>query len=194
MADHARKMLKERQRQGQVWFVAFLALVLITLAGLWSGSGLIALAAGASSLVALGAATHYTNLVERSRIGIRSEDRVFDRLAELDRLGWTIRRSVNWQGPGDIDLIATAPTGHGFAIEIKTRQYSAAQLERTTQQAQWLARRRRKWCPAGCWAVLCPAAQQRLCHWEEGVLVCSPELLAEALCQLASPQGDEQLS
>jgi Holliday junction resolvase-like predicted endonuclease len=191
MADHARKMLKERQRQASAWIAAFLVLAVIALAGLWSGGGLITLAAGAGSLVALGAAIHHADLAERSRIGIRCEDQVTDRLAELERLGWKIRRSVNWQGPGDIDLIATAPTGHGFAIEVKTRRYNPAQLKRTTQQAQWLARRRRRWCPAGCWAVLCPAAQRGLCQWEEGVLVCSPELLAEALRQLANPQGEQ---
>jgi len=194
MADHARKMLKERERKESAWLAAFLALAAIAVAGLWSASALLTLAAGAGSLLALGAAIHHADLAKRSRIGIRSEDQVTDRLAELEQLGWKIRRSVNWQGPGDIDLIATAPTGHGFAIEVKTRRYSAAQLKRTAQQAQWLARRRRRWCPAGCWAVLCPAALRGCCQWEEGVLVCSPELLAEALCQLASPQGDEQLS
>jgi hypothetical protein len=38
--------------------------------------------------------------------------------------GWQLRHSLPWQGRGDIDTVAIAPTGLAFAIETKTRTYT----------------------------------------------------------------------
>jgi Holliday junction resolvase-like predicted endonuclease len=195
MADGARRMLEARRRKANRASAAALALLALALGVLALGAaiggtavliGVIGFWAAVTGFaVKLSEAHKWENLAQRSRIGIRSEDTTTQHLAVLADEGWKIRRSVNWQGPGDIDLIATAPTGVGFAIEVKTRRYTPEQLERARQQAAWLARRRRKWCPAGAHPVLCPAAERGLCHHEQQVLICTPELLADTLARIA---------
>ena len=72
--------------------------------------------------VALGAyARHWARLAGRSRVGARSEEQVQRALAPLAAEGWRLRHSLPWQGRGDIDSVAIAPTGIAFAIETKTR-------------------------------------------------------------------------
>ena len=53
--------------------------------------------------------------------GARSEDDVQRALAPLRAEGWRLRHSLPWQGGGDIDSVAIAPTGIAVAIETKTR-------------------------------------------------------------------------
>ena len=55
----------------------------------------------------------------RSRVGARSEDDVQRALAPLQAEGWRLRHSLPWQGRGDIDSVAIAPTGIAVAIETK---------------------------------------------------------------------------
>ena len=59
----------------------------------------------------------------RSRVGARSEDEVRRALARLVEHGWRLRHGLRWQGAEDIDSVALAPNGAGFAIETKTRMY-----------------------------------------------------------------------
>jgi hypothetical protein len=67
--------------------------------------------------VALGAyARHWARLAGRSRVGARSEEQVQRALAPLAAEGWRLRHSLRWQGRGDIDSTAIAPTGIAFAI------------------------------------------------------------------------------
>jgi Nuclease-related domain len=70
----------------------------------------------------------------------RSEDEVRRALAPLREHGWRLRHGLRWQGNGDIDSVAIAPTGLGFAIETKTRTYDERQLGRVLEQARWLGR------------------------------------------------------
>src|SRR5450755_4945545 len=106
----------------------------------WAAAGSVAAAllalvvgaAGAASLagllllIALGLglyARRWLSLAGRSRVGARSEDEVQCALAALQAEGWRLRHSLPWQGRGDIDSVAIAPTGVAIAIETKTRSY-----------------------------------------------------------------------
>ena len=64
-------------------------------------------------------ARHWLSLAKRSGVGARSEHEVRRRLTELEGEGWRLRHSLPWQGRGDIDSVAIAPTGVAFAIETK---------------------------------------------------------------------------
>ena len=79
-------------------------------------------AAGVLLVVAFGFglyARHWLSLAGRSGVGARSEDEVRRALAPLQAEGWRLRHSLPWRGRGDIDSLAIAPTGVGFAIETK---------------------------------------------------------------------------
>src|SRR5947209_17100697 len=100
-------------------------------------------------------ARHWLSLAGRSRVGARSEDEVRRALAPLRGHGWRVRHGLRWPGGGDIDSVAIAPSGVGFAIETKTRTYDDRQLGRVLEQARWLGRRRPRWCRRGALPVLC---------------------------------------
>jgi hypothetical protein len=93
-----------------------------------AGGALLAAAQGALGItlvlllaaVGLGAyARHWSRLAARSRVGARSEEQVQRALSVLAAEGWRLRQSLPWQGRGDIDSVAIAPTGVAFAIETK---------------------------------------------------------------------------
>jgi Nuclease-related domain len=151
---------------------------------------LVVVSAGASSLAAflflaavgLGFyARHWLSLAHRSRIGARSEDEVQRALAPLEAEGWRLRHSLPWQGRGDIDSVAIAPTGVAVAIETKTRTYDAGHVARVYERAAWLSRRRRRWCRHGAIAILCLVRARGVERHEHGVLVVSIDRLAPAL-------------
>jgi Nuclease-related domain len=135
-------------------------------------------------LVALGLGVysrHWLVLARRSRVGARSEDEVRRRLDPLRRDGWWVRHAMSWRGRGDIDSVAIAPNGVGFAIETKTRTYDHRQLGRVLEQARWLGRRRRRWCRRGALAVLCVVRATGVERYEHGVLVVSIDRLVRVL-------------
>ena len=74
-------------------------------------------------------------------------------LAPLRDGGWRMPHSLRWHGGGDIDSVAIAPTGLGFATNTST--YDERQLGRVREQAGWLGRRGRRWCHRGALPVLC---------------------------------------
>jgi Holliday junction resolvase-like predicted endonuclease len=157
--------------------------VAITAAGLTAAlDGLTAIAvvllltAGAVGLYA----RHWARLARRSRVGARSEDLVRQVLATLEREGWRLRHSIAWHRGGDIDHVAIAPTGVAFAIETKTRAYNPLHLAKVNEQAAWLARHRRRWCPQGCMPVLC-VTRGRVEQVQHDVLVVSVNRLVGAL-------------
>jgi hypothetical protein len=166
-----------------------------------SGTALLALAvastgavsaAGTILVLALGLglyARHWLLLAGRSGVGARSEDEVRRALAALQADGWRLRHSLRWQGRGDIDSLAIAPTGVGFAIETKTRTYGDRHLARVREQVTWLCRRRRRWCGRGAVPVVClvrPHGVQRL---ERSVLVVSIDRLIPVLRSAADGLG-----
>ena len=126
-------------------------------------------------------ARRWARLAARSRVGARSEDAVRRALGELEAEGWRLRHSLPWQGRGDIDSVAIAPTGIACAIETKTRSYSPEHLARTREMAAWLYARRRRWCRHGAIPVLCIVHARGIERLEDGVLVVSQERLASAL-------------
>jgi hypothetical protein len=163
--------------------VAAAGAVAITAAGLTAAlAGLTALAvvllltAGAVGLYA----RHWARLAGRSRVGARSEDEVRRALGTLDREGWRLRHSIAWQRGGDIDHVAIAPTGIAFAIETKTRTYEPRHLAKINEQAAWLHRHRRRWCPHGAFPVLC-VTRGRTEQIQHDVLVVSVNRLIGAL-------------
>jgi hypothetical protein len=125
--------------------------------------GLVVASAGAAALggllvltaVGLGCyARHWLSLAGRSRVGAHSEDEVQRALAPLEAEGWRLRHSLLWQGGGDVDSVAIAPTGIAVAIETKTRRYDGRHLALVRDQAGWLSRRRRRWARDGALGVL----------------------------------------
>lgn len=151
---------------------------------------LLAASAGAASLAgvplitAIGLALyarHWLSLARRSRIGARSEDEVQRALAPLQAEGWRLRHSLRWQGWGDIDSVAIAPTGMAVAIETKTRTYDRSHLARVGEQALWLSRRRRRWARKGTLGVMCLVRVRGVERAERDVLVVSIDRLTHVL-------------
>jgi hypothetical protein len=126
-------------------------------------------------------ARHWLVLAGRSRVGARSEDEVQRALAQLETEGWRLRHSLPWRGRGDIDSVAIAPTGVAFAIETKTKTLEDRHVARVLEQAEWLTRRRRRWCRRGALPVVCLARRRGVEHVEAGVLVVSIDRLTSAL-------------
>jgi len=130
-------------------------------------------------------ARHWLSLAGRSGVGARSEDEVRRALEPLRERGWRLRHGLRWQGGGDIDSVAIAPSGLGFTIETKTRTYDERQLERVREQARWLGRRRRRWCHRAV-PVLCVVRAARVERYERGVLVVSIDRLVPVLREVAN--------
>jgi hypothetical protein len=126
-------------------------------------------------------ARHWLSLAGRSRVGARSENEVRRVLAVLQHEGWRLRHSLPSQGRGDVDSLAIAPTGVGFAIETKTRTYDDRHLARVRDQAAWLSRRRRRWCRHGAVPVLCIVRSRGIERFEQNVLVVSIDRLIPVL-------------
>jgi hypothetical protein len=152
--------------------------------------GLAILSAGATALaglllvsaVGLGLrAWHWLSLASRSRVGARSEDEVQRALAPLRAEGWRLRHSLRWQGRGDIDSVAIAPTGVAAVIETKTKTYGRRDLAFVHDQAAWLARRRRSWARSGALGVMCLARARGIERVEDDVLVVSIDRLTHIL-------------
>jgi hypothetical protein len=150
--------------------------VLAGLAALIELASVLLLTAAALGLYA----RHWVRLAGRSRVGARSEDQVRRALAALEAEGWRLRHSIRWPGGGDIDHVAIAPTGVAFAIETKTRTYHPNHLAKINEQAAWLSRHRRRWCPHGALPVLC-VTRGRVEQTQHDVLVVSVDRLASVL-------------
>ena len=133
-------------------------------------------------------ARHWFSLARRSRIGARSEDAIQRALAPLQAEGWRLRHSLPWQGLGDIDSVAIAPTGIAVAIETKTRTYDSRHLARVREQAVWLSQRRRRWARNGALGVMCTVRARGVERVEYSVLVVSVDRLAHVL-RFASATG-----
>ena len=157
-----------------------------------TAGGLAVAAAGAGATAAAGAllllmggflidARRWLHLAARSRVGARSEDAVRRALSGLEAEGWRVRHSLEWGGRGDIDSVAFAPTGIGFAIDSKTRTFDERHLAHARQTAAWLYRHRRRWCRRGALPVLCVVQARGLEEVCDEVLVVSLDRLAPAL-------------
>ena len=180
-----------RQQYRRLWRAATAATAsvgAVVLALVVAGAGALS-AAGVLLLLALGLglyARHWLSLAGRSGVGARSEDEVRRALAPLQGEGWRLRHSLRWRGRGDIDSLAIAPTGVGFAVvERKTRRYDQNHLARVREQAAWLARRRRRWCRCGAVGVLCVVRAAGLECVERDVIVVSIDRLLPTLAAIA---------
>jgi len=164
--------------------------------------GLVIASAGAAALAGLVLVTavglglyarHWLSLAGRSRVGARSEDEVQRALDPLEAEGWRLRHSLPWQGWGDIDSVAIAPTGIAVAIETKTRSYDGRHLARVREQAGWLSRRRRRWARRGALAVMCLVRVRGVERVEHDVVVVSIDRLAHVL-RVAAGMGPDARS
>ena len=156
----------------------------VAMLGVWLASMGATSIAGLLLLLAIGLglhARHWLVLAGRSRVGARSEAEVQRALAQLETEGWRLRHSLPWRGRGDIDSVAIAPTGVAFAIETKTQTLEDRHVARVLEQAEWLTRRRRRWCRRGALPVVCLARRRGVEHVEAGVLVVSIDRLTSAL-------------
>ena len=113
-------------------------------------------------------ARHWFSLAGRSQVGARSEDEVRRALTPLRTEGWCLRHSLSWRGREDIDLVAIAPGGFAFAIEVKTRRYENHHLALVREQAAWLWRFRRRWYRLGAVPVLCVARGRGVQRYQRG--------------------------
>lgn len=93
------------------WTLGLLVSLVAAVALGSAGAGALALAGTAAGLVCLALAWRECGLARRARVGALSERHVRAALDTLERAGWTVRHSVRWPHGGDIDHIATAPTG-----------------------------------------------------------------------------------
>jgi thioredoxin 2 len=164
--------------------------------------GLAILSAGAAALAGLVLVTavglglyarHWLSLASRSRVGARSENEVQRVLAPLRAEGWRLRHSLPWQGQGDIDSVAIAPTGIAVAIETKTRSYDGRHLARVREQAGWLSRRRLRWARNGALAVMCLVRVRGVERVEHDVVVVSIDRLTHVL-RVAAGMGPDARS
>ena len=164
--------------------------------------GLVILSTGAATLaglllltaVGLGLyARHWLSLAGRSRVGAGSEDEVQRVLAPLEAEGWRLRHSLPWQGRGDIDSVAIAPSGIAIAIESKTRTYDGRHLAQVREQAGWLSRRRRRWARNGALAVMCLVRVRGVERVEHDVIVVSIDRLTHVL-RVAAGMGPDARS
>jgi Nuclease-related domain len=155
-----------------------LSLAVASLGAISAAGGLLVLSLGFGLY-----ARYVRSLAERSRIGARSEDEVRRVLRPLQAEGWRLRHSLSWQGRGDIDSLAIAPTGVGFAIETKisTRTYDKRHLARVREQAAWLSRRRSRWCRRGAVPVVCLVRARGVQRLEQNVLMVSIDRLIPVL-------------
>lgn len=156
----------------------------VAMLGLWLASMGATSIAGLLLLLAIGLGLdvrHWLVLAGRRWVGARSEDEVQRALAKLETEGWRLRHSLPWRGRGDIDSVAIAPTGVAFAIETKTKTLEDRHVARVLEQAEWLTRRRRRWCRRGVLPVVCLARRRGVEHVEAGVLVVSIDRLTSAL-------------
>jgi Nuclease-related domain len=179
--NYARRQQYRRLSKAAVAGTASVGAVLLALAVASAGAFL---AAGVLLVLSLGFgvyARHWLALAGRSRVGARSEDEVRRALAVLELEGWRLRHSIPWRGRGDIDSLAIASTGLGFAIETKTRTYEDWHLVRVREQAAWLSRRRRRWCRRGAVPVVCLVRPRGVERVERGVLVVSIDRLIPVL-------------
>jgi hypothetical protein len=163
------------------------------LLGLWAASVSAPLVAVCLLVVAaaLGlCARHWLSLARRSRVGARSEDDVQRALMPLEAEGWRLRHSLRWQGRGDIDSVAIAPTGIAVAIETKTRTYDGRHLARVREQASWLLQRRRRWARNGALGVMCLVRARGVERVEHDVLVVSIDRLPHVL-RVAARMGPD---
>lgn len=145
-------------------------------------------AAGVLVVLAIGLglyARRWLSLAGRSRVGARSEDEVRRALTALQAEGWRLRHSLPWQGGGDIDSLAIAPTGPAFVVETKTRSYDDRHLARVREQVAWLSRR----CRQGVVPVVCLVRARRIERVEQAVLVVSIDRLIPSLRQWARRLG-----
>ena len=113
-----RQQYRRLSRAGE----AAIGAVVAALLGLWAASVSAGLVAGCLLIVAIAlglCARHWFSLARRSRVGARSEDAVQRALDPLQAEGWRLRHSLPWQGQGDIDSVAIAPTGVAFVVETK---------------------------------------------------------------------------
>ena len=175
-----------RQQYRRLWRAGAAAAgaAAVAMLGLWLASMGATSIAGLLLLLAVGLglhARHWLVLAGRSRVGARSEDEVQRALARLETEGWRLRHSLPWRGRGDIDSVAIAPTGVAFAIETKTKTLEDRHVARVLEQAEWLTRRRRRWCRRGALPVVCLARRRGVEHVEAGVLVVSIDRLTSAL-------------
>jgi len=95
------------------------------------------------------------SLAHRSRVGHALRKTFSARSLPCRGRAGACAHSQQWQGRGDIDSVAIAPTGIAVAIETKTRTYDRSQLARVGELAAWLSRRRRRWACSGALGVTC---------------------------------------
>ena len=177
--NYARRQQYRRLSKAAVAGTASAGAVLLAVAS----AGAIS-AAGVLLVLSLGFglyARHWLALAGRmpGRCSLRGRGSASAAVLELE--GWRLRHSIPWRGRGDIDSLAIAPTGPGFAIETKTRTYEDWHLVRVREQAAWLSRRRRRWCRRGAVPVVCLVRPRGVERVERGVLVVSIDRLIPLL-------------
>lgn len=152
------------------------------IAGLCAAAALLTVAASPGAALAFAALAAYAalrardrlGLAQRSAVGARSEQHVRRELHSLVADGWALRHSVPL-ARGDIDHLATSPTGRTYLIETKTRTVTDAHRHHARRAAYALKRRG----PAT--PVLCVVRARGIAHHDDIGLVASADRLAQTL-------------
>jgi Holliday junction resolvase-like predicted endonuclease len=90
---------------------------------------------GIVALLAAVRARRLFSLARRAQIGAGSEQAAFARLEPLQAEGWRVHANVDRPDGGDLDIVAIAPGGPTFVIEIKTSRYTEEHLRRISSAA-----------------------------------------------------------
>lgn len=144
----------------------------------------------AAALTAIGCAAVALGEWRRSR-GTRSRGRsqaiTRAALRPLARHGWKVSHTVAFAQAGQdttVDHLVLGSDGELFAIQTAARSYTSGDLARTLACAEHAARERRV--PDGAYGVLCVAGGRSCCEVEQGVIVCSPDRLHDAIVSTAA--------
>jgi hypothetical protein len=181
LVNYARRQQYRRLSHAGKAALGSAAAVLFALAIANAGAAMLAGPFLVAALLLALYARRWLSLARRSRVGALSEDEVQRALAPLQAEGWRLRHSLPWQGGGDIDSVAIAPTGIAVAIETKTRTYDGRHLVRVREQAAWLGRRRRRWARNGALGVMCLVRARDVERVEQDVMVVSVDRLIHVL-------------
>jgi hypothetical protein len=127
-----------RQREARIWILVAVALVL-TLLTLWVSLGLhqggVAVALVGAMLVLSRITDRESTTALRWMRGARAEERVGEELNKLRGHGFTVMHDIEQFGEGNIDHLASGPSGV-YLVETKYRRYrSPEDLRKAKRQA-----------------------------------------------------------
>jgi Holliday junction resolvase-like predicted endonuclease len=129
---------QSNRRERRIWFGGALLLLVVGLFLALAIGHRVSVAASAFFLAAVVAARPYADRYADKHLrllrGARAERDVGETLNVLRKEGWVVMHDIEQMGEGNIDHIASGPTGV-YLVETKTRRYLDGQLTKVKRQA-----------------------------------------------------------